>query len=87
MKNCEDISSESWLQHILFLERENLKPRLYKIVTHEILTVSTRNTGTFNSERIASEYHQPTESCMDCAGEDNKIESSSGLSCWQLYTS
>lgn len=86
VKNWEDASSESWLQHILLLEKENLKPRLYEVVSHEILAVSTRNTSTFNSERNASE-HQPTENCMDCAGEDNKIESSSGLSCWQLYTS
>lgn len=86
MKNSEDTSSESWLQHILLLQGETLKPRLHKIVIHEILGVFTRNTSTFNSERNASEY-QPTESCLDRAGEDKKIESSSGLSYWQLCTS
>lgn len=75
VKNHEDTSSENWLKHILLLDRENLKPRLYKIVIHEIQAVSSRNTSTFNSERNTSQY-QPTESCMDYAGEDSKIESS-----------
>lgn len=87
MKNCEDTSPESCLQHILLLEKGNLKSRLYKIVIHEILAISTRNTSTVISERNASHYQPTAESCMDCTGEDNKIESSPDLSHWQLYRS